>query len=216
MGPREVDNILSGGRNIYYLILGFGFIAFLLSLAGINFGTLFTTLSIVAAAIAIVTKEFLAPIIAGFHIALSKNLNINDYVKIGDLKGKIVDLQLTKLKLLSDDDDLIIISNEKAYFNEIVNYTKGNARKVNLNFILSSDFEGTVDDLEQNLIDEILEFSTEIEKDSYNLKVMDIQKDSISFKFQYELKKQDDRNLEKIIRKKTIRKVVNHIKSNKK
>ncbi len=215
LGSKEADNILSGSRNIYYLVITSGTIGFFLSLLGIEFEKLFTTLTIFAAAIAIVTKEYISPIIAGFHIALSKNLNIGDYVKIGELKGKIVDLKLTKLKLLSDDDDLIIISNEKAYFNEVINFTKGNIRKVSINFILSSDFEGTVDDLEKNLIDEIKEYAEFIEGTSYNLRVSDINKDTLNFKFQYELKKSDDRELEKEIRKKTVRKIVNHIKENK-
>lgn len=215
LGKRGADNILSGSRNIYYLVVTAGSIGFFLSMLGIEFEKLFTTLTIFAAAIAIVSKEFISPVIAGFHIALSKNLNIGDYVKIGEQKGKIVDLKLTKLKLLSDDDDLIVISNDKAYFNEVINFTKGNIRKVSINFILSSDFEGSVDDLEKNLIEEIREYAEFIEEKSYNLRVTDINKDTLNFKFQYELKKSDDRELEKEIRKKTVRKIVNHIKENK-
>ncbi len=211
---RQADNILFGARNIYYLILALSFLGLILSLAGIKAGTLFTTLSIVAAAIAVVTKEYISPVIAGFHIALSKTLSINDYVKIGEQKGKIVDLNLTKLKLLSDDDDLIAISNEKAYFSEITNYTKGNTRKVGINFELPLNFPGTIDSLESNLVDEILEFSNFIEPDSYFLRVEDIKKDSFNLKFFYILKKNDDRVLEKQIRKKTIRKVINYIKNN--
>lgn len=214
LGVRGSNNVTLGTRNTYYLIVSIAAIGFILSLTGVEFGTLFTSLSIIAAAIAIITKEFLAPIIAGFHIALSNTISINDYVKIGELKGKVVDIRLTKLKLQSEDDELIIISNEKAYFSEIINYTKGNVRKININFDLSPNNFITIEALEKELIDEIKDYASHIEDQSYLLKVGDITKDVIKFKFQYELKKNDDRILEEEIRRKTVRKVINGIKQN--
>ncbi|GLR15675.1 mechanosensitive ion channel family protein [Portibacter lacus] len=211
---KESNNVTLGVRNIYYLIVTLSIIGLVLSLIGVEFSTLFTSLSIIAAAIAIITKEYISPIIAGFHIALSNTLSINDYVKIGELKGRVLDIRLAKLKLLSEDDELIIISNEKAYFSEIINYTKGNVRKVNINFDLGSNYFNTIEQLESELIEEIQEFSDFIVEDSYYLKVVSIEKDQISFKFQYELKKNENRNLEKDIRKKTVRKVINSIKLN--
>jgi small-conductance mechanosensitive channel len=214
LGPKGSNNVTQGTRNIYYLIISISTIGFILSLTGVAFGTLFTSLSIIAAAIAIITKEYISPIIAGFHIALSNTISINDYVKIADLKGKVVDIRLTKLKLLSEDDELIIISNDKAYFSEIMNFTKGNVRKININFDLSPNNFVTIETLERELIDEIKDYASHIVDDSYILKVGDITKDVIKFKFQYELKKNDDRVFEEEIRRKTVRKVINGIKQN--
>ena len=211
---RSNNNVTLGVRNIYFLIVTISTIGLILSLIGVEFGTLFTSLSIIAAAIAIISKEYISPIIAGFHIALSNTLTINDYVKIGDLKGKVVDIRLNKLKLLSEEDELIIISNDKAYFADIINYTKGNTRKIHINFDLSSSSFKAIETLEKELIDEINEFSEHIVSDSYYLKVMEVDKDQIGFRFQYELKKNEDRLIERDIRKKTIRKVINSIKLN--
>ncbi|WP_235296093.1 mechanosensitive ion channel family protein [Portibacter marinus] len=211
---RGNNNVTLGIRNIYYLIVSLSTIGLILSLIGVEFGTLFTSLSIIAAAIAIISKEYISPIIAGFHIALSNTISINDYVKIGELKGKVVDIRLTKLKLLSDEDELIAISNEKAYFSDIINYTKGNIRKIHINFDLSSASFKAIEDLENELTEEIKDFSEHIVPESYYLKVMEVDKDQISFRFQYELKKSDDRNMEREIRRKTIRKVINSIKLN--
>ncbi|NND33316.1 MAG: mechanosensitive ion channel [Saprospiraceae bacterium] len=205
------DNITSGVQNIYVLIIAMAVVFFLLDLWGVDIKTVFTSLSIVAAAIAIVSREFISSIIAGFVIVFSKQLSIGDYVRIGDLKGKVVDLSLTKLALLSEDEDLIFISNDKAYHGDIINFTKGEIKRVSIPFELGTQFEGTVEQLEENLIKELEIYRDEIDPKSFNLRIVEIKKDSILFKFQYTLDKLD-RVLEKEIKRKTARRVLNFIK----
>ena len=206
------DNITTGVQNIYVLIIALSIIFFGLSLWGIDIKTLFTSLSIVAAAIAIVSKEFISAILAGFVIVFSKQITIGDYVKIGDQKGKVVDLTLTKLALLNEDEDLIYISNDKAYHSEVINYTRGEIKRVSIPFELNANFRGTVEELEENLIKELQIYKKQIDPKSFNLRIVEIKKDAISFKFQYSLDK-IDRALEKEIKRKTARRVLNYLKS---
>lgn len=211
MSGTKRDNITTAFKNIYYLILGLGFVVFALRLAGIDIRTLFTSLSIVAAAIAIVFKDFISPVIAGFFIAFSRELNIDDYVQLGAHKGKVINMSLSKLSLLNEDDDLIVLPNDKVYQSELVNFTRGNVRKVSINFEISSMFEGGIEELENNLVNVLKEYHEVIEADSFNLKIVDIHKDWLELKFQYVLT-QVDRLLEREIRKKTVRQVVNYLR----
>ncbi len=206
------DNMTKGINNIYILIMSFAVVLLLLSMWGVDAQTLFTTLSIIAAAIAIVSKEFLIAILAGLVIAVSKELSIGDYIKIGDHKGKIVDLQLTKIVILNEDDDIIYIPNDKAYLGEIVNFSKGDERRVSVAFELSSKFDGGIDDLEGSLISNLSEFKEHIVSESFKLKIAEIQKDCIKLKFQYTLQ-QAGVDLEKVIKRKTIRKVLDFIRA---
>lgn len=206
------DNITTGIQNIYVLIIALAIMFFGLSLWGFDIKTVFTSLSIVAAAIAIISKEFITSIIAGFVIVFSKQITIGDYVKIGDQKGKVVDITLTKMALLNEDEDLIFISNDKAYQSEVINYTKGEIKRVSIPFELNANFRGTVEELEENLIKELASYKKQIDPKSFNLRIVEIKKDSIIFKFQYSLDK-IDRTLEKEIKKKTVRKVLNYLKS---
>lgn len=206
----ENDIVITGTKNLFRIVTFMAFILFALSAWGIDYKTLFTSLSIVAAAMAILFKDFISPIIAGLIIAGSKQLNINDYVKIGDQKGKIVDVSLSKISLLNDDDDLILISNDKAYASEIVNYTKSDVPRVSIPFELTIESIQSIESLEKDLIEEIIEFHEIIVKDSFNLKIQNINKDTILLKFQFTLQN-ISRELEKQIRKKTVRKIVNLI-----
>jgi small-conductance mechanosensitive channel len=206
------DNITSGVQNIYVLIISLALVFFLLDLWGVDIKTVFTSLSIVAAAIAIVSREFISSIIAGFVIVFSKQVSIGDYVRFGDLKGKVVDISLTKLALLNEDEDLIFIPNDKAYHGDIINYTKGEIKRISIPFELGSDFKGPVEDLEQNLINELKVYHGQINVDSFTLRIVEIKKDAISFKFQYTLDK-INKNLEKEVKRTAIRKVLNFVKS---
>lgn len=212
MPGNKKDNITTALENIYLIVLFMGFVFFALRLIGIDINSLFTSLSIVAAAIAIVFKDFLSPVIAGFLIAFSRELNIDDYIQVGDHKGRVIDLSLSKLSLLSDDDDLIVLPNDTVYSSEVINFTRGNVRKVSINFDLSSSFSGSVDELEERLIEVLKEYHDVIEEDSFNLKIINIHKDSLDLKFQYVLTKVD-RLIEREIRKKTVRQVVNYLRS---
>ncbi len=205
------DNVINGVNNLYYLIVTFGFIMMILGFWGIDFKSLLTSLSIVAAAIAIISKEYVSGIISGIIISFSKEINIDDYVKIGNNKGKILDINLSKITLLNDDDDIIYLPNEKVYMAEIINYTKKEIKKVSIDFELGIEYHTTIEQLERSLSDSLKDFHQYIEANSFNIKIVDVYHDYLSLKFQYKLK-EVNREIEHLIRKKTIRLIANSIK----
>ena len=120
----QKNNFQFGVNNIAKFIIGLGLIIALFGMFGIDIGALLTSLSIVAAAIAIITKEYINDFLIGLYFSFSKDIEINDYVKIGDHKGRVSEIQMLKIKILNDDDDMVIIPNSKVYNSEIINYTK--------------------------------------------------------------------------------------------
>jgi len=213
MKQHQADNVTVGLQNLYYLILAGLVILTIAALWNIDPIELFTSLSIVAAAIAIISKDFISEIISGMIITFSKEVAIGDYIRIGDQRGKVTDITLTKIALLNDDDDVIYLPNNKVYTSEIINYTRKEIRKVSIDFELNILAVKTVEELEADLIDAISDYEAHIVPDSYNLKIVEIRKDSLDLKFQYVLR-QINRELEREIRRKTVRRVVNYVKQN--
>ncbi len=211
--PGEKDNVILGLGNIYYLIIAAVAFISLLAFWGIDIRTLLYSLSIVAAAIAIISKDYISEIISGIIITFSKELSLGDYVKIGDKKGKVMDISLTKIALLNQDDEMIFIPNNRVYTSEIINYTKREIKRVSIEFEMNLSDLDTIENLERNLISELTEFSSHIVPESYYLRVVDIRKDSLQLKFNYIFHLMD-RDLERTIRKKTVRKIVNYVKTN--
>jgi MscS family membrane protein len=204
------DGFLIGLKNIFIIgsVLAVG--ATLFGFFGIDFKTLFTTLSFVAAAIAIVTKEFINDILIGMFLGFSKDYEIGDYVKIGDDKGKILEIGILKLKLLNDDDDVLIIPNSKVYSSEVTNYTKRDIRILSIDFQIAIAKINSIDELEQELIHSLDSFAEYIHEDSFLLKIVEVKREHLDFKFQYRLKNLD-REMQRQIRRKTVRQVLSYI-----
>ncbi len=211
--PSQSDTAILGLQNIYYLLLPGVFGMAILGIMGIDYKTVFTTLSIVAAAIAIISKDYFAEIISGIIISFSGEIAINDYVKIGTHKGKIIDLTLTKIALLNEDDDIIYLPNNKVYTNEIINYTKRPIRRVSIDFEVSYPAVESIEKMEKDLAEAIQVYENHIDPGSYYLRVVEIKKDHLILKFQYTIRHRN-RELEREIRKKTVRAVIDYVKYN--
>lgn len=207
----EEDNLISGINNIYVLLVGIVGILTGISLLGIDVRGLFYSLSIIAAAIAVISKDYISNVIGGMLIAFSDDINVGDYIRVGLHKGKVIDLSVTMLSLLTDEDDVVIIPNHNVYSMDVVNYTKRTIKKTSIEFEIMLESLQTITELEADLIAALDEYQDLIKPNSYNLKIVGIKKDYIEFKFQYVLNT-PDREMENAIRKKVIRKVVQAIK----
>ena len=78
----KTDNIIAGSQNIYFLLLGVGLVVAVLSLFGVDIAALLTSLAVVAAALAILSKDYVSNIISGMLIAFANEINIDDTVQI--------------------------------------------------------------------------------------------------------------------------------------
>jgi MscS family membrane protein len=204
------DNVVYGITNIAKVVIGIGAIVSIFNAFGIDVRTLFTAISIVAAAIAIITKDFIFDFLIGIYFSFSKDFEIGDYVKIGTMKGHIVEISMQKVRFQNDDEDVVLIPHSKVYMNEIVNYTKRDIRLTSIDFQLALNVVSNVQDLEDELINTIREFKEFIEPKSYNLRVIEMKKDYIDFKFQYKIKSLDS-EMQRRIRRQTIRATINYI-----
>lgn len=128
LGHKFSDNVIIGLKNIYYLMMFSAVIIMGLGLFGLQIKELLTAISIVAAAIAIISKELVLDVICGINFSFSRDIAIGDYVKIGDMEGKVLDLNIHKIVLLHQDN-VMNIPNSKAYFSDIINYTSVHPNK---------------------------------------------------------------------------------------
>lgn len=204
------DNVTLGLSNISIMVIAiYGLISFF-ELIGLKAGQIFTSLSIVAAAFAILSKDFMADIISGIVISFSKEITIDDYVKIGEYRGKIIDINIAKIALLNEDDDIVFMPNSTVFTADIINYTKKQIKKTSIDFEVPTASISTIEDLEEQLILSLSEYHHLIEPNSYNVRVVHIRKDFLVLKFQYSLI-QFSRELERQIKRKAVRYIVRNI-----
>ena len=204
---RGDDNFIIGVSHIYSILLAIGIIVGVLSLFRINVRELFTSLSIIFAGLAILTKDYISNMINGMIITFSSQLSIGDNVRIGLHRGKITDITLQNIHLLNDDDDMIYIPNNLVLTSEVVNYTKREVKRTSIDFDIDLKHLKTVEDLERSLTEVLAPFHDLIKPDSYYLRVAEVKKDSVALKFQYILK-EPNKDLERQIRRRTVRRLV--------
>ena len=205
--------IRKAGRQIDYMdnfILGINQIAAILSflmviiamflLFEINATEFFTSISIVAVAIAVIFKDYISNMINGMIIMFSDQLSLEDYVKIGSHQGKIVNITLLNMHVINDDDDLVYVPNNSILTSDIVNFTKRNIKKITLEFEMDQSHLKSYERLKHEFRLVLQPFMKNVKDESPVLKVVKIDKDAIHLKFQFMLIKRN-RLMEKEIRK---------------
>lgn len=206
------DNIIAAISNAFKIIIYFSIFFLFLRYNGVSPIQFFTSISIVAASIAIVSKDYLTSVISGFFISFTKIINIDDYISIGLIKGRVKQITLTKMFLENDQGELIILGNEKVFLSDIVNHSLSNKRRVSLEFELEPSELYDIEKLENALIESLKDFDDQIVDNSFSLRIDNILIDKICITFFYTLEKLEP-GIEKEIRKKTIRNLIKFIQS---
>lgn len=205
------DNFTIGVQQLADLVMFLLVLFVALRLFSINVKQFFTSLSIFAAAIALLSKDYISNVISGMIIAFSNRLSIGDYVKIHEHEGKIVDITLTSIHLLNDDDDIAYVPNATAFSTEIINFTKGDVRKTSIEMEVDYRHLVSINDLEEKLTETLRPYMEYVREESIRLKVLEIRHEYAILKFQYVLK-QADRQKEREIRRAMKRKIVDVIR----
>lgn len=204
---RGEDNFIVGIGQIYSIVLVTGLALGLLSLFRIEVRAVLTSLSIIFAGLVLLFKDYIANMINGMIMTFSGELSIGDNIRIGQHRGKIIDITLQNIHLVNDDDDVIYIPNNVVMLTDIVNYTKREVKRTSIDFEIDLKYLVTVEELEQKLIETLRPFQDLIKENSYYLRVAEVNRGSVTMKFQYILK-EPNKELERAIRRKTVRRLV--------
>lgn len=204
------ENFILGIGQIAGIAAFITFVIAVLMVFNINIREALTAISIVAAAIAILTKDYVTNMVNGMIILFTDQISIGDQVEINDHKGRIVDITLLNVQLINQDDDLIFIPNSSMMTSEVVNYTRRPVKKVSIDFEMGYSALRQVEELEQYLQAGMAPYAPHIQPGSSALKVVEVRKDAVSFKFQYILRPEAPRDLEREIRRQTVRMVIRY------
>jgi small-conductance mechanosensitive channel len=207
LGKDVKNNFEVGINHIANIIHTFVFLGAVLTLFEIEVIPLITSLSIVAAAIAILSKDYISNMINGMIIMFSDEMNIGDEIKIGDIKGKIVNITLINMHIVNDDEDLIYIPNSIMLTSQIINFTKRRVKKVSFDFDLKNALLRDVEQIEQFIKESLEPYKGSIDPNSYNLRIIKINEAFTSLKFQFILLK-NSKIPERDIRRVALRKVL--------
>jgi small-conductance mechanosensitive channel len=161
-----------------------------------------TSITIVAAAIAVLTKDYITNIANGLIIMFSDQLEIGDKIHIGKNTGFIRDITLINLILRSETGDIIIVPNSMVLASEIVNYSRNNAYQMIFDFELKNESSFQLIELEEKLKEELKSFSEVVYLKGAQLNILERKSEISLARFQFPIKtgeKEAESKLRKIV-----------------
>jgi small-conductance mechanosensitive channel len=204
------DNFVIGINQIATMLTLVFLILSVFLLLDIALGEFFTSISIFAMAIVLISKDYISNLINGMILMFSDDISLGDYVKIGNNKGKIIDITLSKIHMVSDDEELILLNNTMVYQGEVVNFTKRLQARIIVDFDIDLNHLKDFELLEKRLKDVLKDYAQHVKKDTVMLKVVKINKDMVSLKFQF-VQARKNMEMEKKIRKALNRAIIDYL-----
>lgn len=207
------SNFVLGVNRIAEIVNGGIFIIAMILLFGEKPGEFFTSITIVAAAIAIVSKDYITNMINGLIIMFSDQFTLGDTIKVGEHEGKITDVTLLNMVLTNEDADLVMIPNNLLLTAQVINHSKQHIKKLTFEFDMKIVPGLDVNEIEDKVREVIAEFDQYVKHDSFYLKTLAIHKDDARFKCQF-LLNTFKKDLERQIRRKVNQAIIEIAREN--
>lgn len=194
-------NRIAGILNVIMVIFA---IMILLDIQPLKF---LSSITIVAAAIALLSKDYITNMLNGLIIMFSDQLTVGDHIKVDEFKGKIQDITLLNIVIINEDDDLVMVPNSMVLSSYVINYSRQNIKKISLEFEIKLSDKLNLNNLERALKEHLLPNEKHISNESFVLKAMSIHKDFVKIKVQLQLISAQ-RSVEKEIKRKINQKII--------
>jgi len=207
------DNFILGINGISAILHIIILLISCLALFGLDARQFFTSISIVAAAIAILSKDYISNTINGFILMFSNQLSLNDYIIIEELSGRITDITLLNVVLLNDEDEIVYVPNTLLVTHNVVNTSKKNFKKLSFDFEMDRQTLGNPDDLEEYIVKALKSEFPNINLEKFSLRIFHILKDTVNLKLYITLDKKS-RDMERAVWRFTNKTILNYAKEN--
>ncbi|MFC4991898.1 mechanosensitive ion channel family protein [Rubritalea tangerina] len=140
-GSRMLREFIEKTIGFVVFVIGF-FVA--LAAVGVHVGSMLTALGAGGVVIGFALQDSIVNFWSGLMIMIYKPFDVDDFVLIDGVKGKVERMSFVSTTLVTIDNKELVIPNRKAWGNTITNYTGRSVRRIDFNFSISHD-----DDIEK-------------------------------------------------------------------
>lgn len=143
-----------------------------------------TSMTIVAMAVAVTFREYITNLLSGLFIMFSDQLSVGDRVRIGEHKGRIIDINFSSLVIQNEDDDMVMVPNNMVFTSPMVNLSSHRSTFFLVKFDLPLEIGVEVKKLEENIRALLVNHPYLTNEDELDLKIIKIGKDHIKYKIE--------------------------------
>ena len=182
------DNFVLAVHRISLFLSHLIFFFILLDLFGLEFSKIITSISIFTATLTFMFSEYIINLISGISIMFSKKFKINQYIQVGEIKGRVINLTLLHIELMNDSGELIFVPNRFIFIKEITNISKTNRKKIKFEFLLTISLYNQIDNLEKEVKEQMLDkFKENLAENNISLDITKVNTDSALIVFNFEI-----------------------------
>ncbi|WP_149915670.1 mechanosensitive ion channel family protein [Sphingobacterium cavernae] len=143
-----------------------------------------TSLTIVAMAIAVLFRDYITNMLSGLFIMFSEQLSVGDRIKVGEHRGRIVDVTFANIILQNEEDDIVMVPNNMVFTNSMVNLSAHRSNLFTVKFELPLYVATDVETLEKEIQKTLLNHPNLDEENPPSLHVVEIGKDFVRYKIE--------------------------------
>ncbi|PRY81506.1 mechanosensitive ion channel family protein [Marivita geojedonensis] len=121
---------------VYWLVLAFGLLV-VLSAMGIDITPVFALIGGASFILAFAFQDTLGNLASGLMIMINRPFDEGDYVDVGGVAGTVRSVSIVATKVVTPDNQVIVIPNKNVWGNVITNVTASTTRRVDLLFGIS-------------------------------------------------------------------------------
>lgn len=173
---------ISAILNVLAILIGF------MLVLGIKPLEFLTSITIVAAALALLTKDYITNIANGLIIMFSEQLEIGDKINVGRNTGFIRDITLINLVLKSETGEIILIPNSLILTSDVINYSKNNTHQVVFDAEIPYSNHLQLSELEERLGKTLEGFKDFVTVEGAQLNVLERKSESLLIRYQFPIR----------------------------
>ncbi|MCA5003607.1 mechanosensitive ion channel family protein [Sphingobacterium bovistauri] len=151
---------------------------------GINPIQFVTSLTIVAMAIAVLFRDYITNMLSGLFVMFSEQLSVGDRIKVGEHKGRIVDITFANIILQNEEDDMVMVPNNLVFTNSMVNLSAHRSNLFTVKFELPLSVATDIETLEKEIQSVLINHPNLDENTEPKIHVVDIGKDFVRYKIE--------------------------------
>mgnify|MGYP005848363465 CR=1 FL=1 len=118
---------------VYWIVLAFGLMV-VLSMLGIDISPVFALIGGAAFILAFAFQDTLGNLASGLMIMINRRFDEGDYVSVGGVAGTAKSVSIVATKVITPDNQVIVIPNKQVWGNVITNVTTSPTRRLDLVF----------------------------------------------------------------------------------
>ncbi|MGE4372054.1 MAG: mechanosensitive ion channel family protein [Xanthobacter sp.] len=163
---------------VYWVVMAFG-LMIVLSALGVDISPVFALIGGASFIMAFAFQDTLANLASGLMIMVNRPFDEGHYVSVGGVAGTVQSVSIVATKVITPDNQVIVIPNKQVWGTVITNVTVSDTRRVDMTFGIS--YEDSIEQAQKVLEEVVMRHPLVLKDPAPNIRVSALSDNSVDF-----------------------------------